>query len=72
MSIHVHLIWQVLPKYPLPTHDVVVRGGAPNAFSVRAIPNLMKSNKEKCKSADQLIFVCSKALWHMMKLRNQH
>uniref|UniRef100_M8BRB2 DNA (cytosine-5-)-methyltransferase n=1 Tax=Aegilops tauschii TaxID=37682 RepID=M8BRB2_AEGTA len=24
----------VLPKYPLPTHDVVVRGGAPNAFSV--------------------------------------
>ncbi|KAM0881728.1 hypothetical protein ACQ4PT_032774 [Festuca glaucescens] len=23
----------VLPKYPLPTHDVVVRGGAPNAFS---------------------------------------
>nr|CAB3495094.1 unnamed protein product [Digitaria exilis] len=23
-----------LPKYPLPTHDVVVRGGAPNAFSV--------------------------------------
>ncbi|KAL6642585.1 hypothetical protein ACP70R_020766 [Stipagrostis hirtigluma subsp. patula] len=22
-----------LPKYPLPTHDVVVRGGAPNAFS---------------------------------------
>uniref|UniRef100_A0A0D9XH79 DNA (cytosine-5-)-methyltransferase n=1 Tax=Leersia perrieri TaxID=77586 RepID=A0A0D9XH79_9ORYZ len=24
----------VLPKYPLPTHNVVVRGGAPNAFSV--------------------------------------
>ncbi|TVU13632.1 hypothetical protein EJB05_37052 [Eragrostis curvula] len=23
----------VLPKYPLPTHDVVVRGGVPNAFS---------------------------------------
>ncbi|CAO2145112.1 unnamed protein product [Urochloa humidicola] len=23
----------VLPQYPLPTHDVVVRGGAPNAFS---------------------------------------
>jgi len=23
----------VLPKYPLPTYDVVVRGGAPNAFS---------------------------------------
>ncbi|EEE50451.1 hypothetical protein OsJ_30466 [Oryza sativa Japonica Group] len=23
----------VLPKYPLPTHNVVVRGGAPNAFS---------------------------------------
>ncbi|KAG8088009.1 hypothetical protein GUJ93_ZPchr0010g7296 [Zizania palustris] len=23
----------VLPKYPLPTHDVVVRGGAPNAFT---------------------------------------
>ncbi|GJM91636.1 hypothetical protein PR202_ga08032 [Eleusine coracana subsp. coracana] len=22
-----------LPKYPLPTHDVVVRGGVPNAFS---------------------------------------
>ncbi|AQK46095.1 DNA methyl transferase2 [Zea mays] len=25
----------VLPKYPLPTYDVVVRGGAPNAFSVQ-------------------------------------
>ncbi|XP_073358964.1 DNA (cytosine-5)-methyltransferase CMT3-like [Aegilops tauschii subsp. strangulata] len=24
----------VLPKYPLPTHDVVVHGGAPSAFSV--------------------------------------
>uniref|UniRef100_M8C361 DNA (cytosine-5-)-methyltransferase n=1 Tax=Aegilops tauschii TaxID=37682 RepID=M8C361_AEGTA len=24
----------VLPKYPLPTHGVVVRGGAPSAFSV--------------------------------------
>ncbi|TVU05020.1 hypothetical protein EJB05_48168, partial [Eragrostis curvula] len=28
-----HVIGVVLPKYPLPTHDVVVRGGVPNAFS---------------------------------------
>uniref|UniRef100_A0ACD6ACE7 Uncharacterized protein n=1 Tax=Avena sativa TaxID=4498 RepID=A0ACD6ACE7_AVESA len=27
----------VLPKYPLPTHDVVVRGGAPNAFSQNVV-----------------------------------
>ncbi|EMS48088.1 DNA (cytosine-5)-methyltransferase 1 [Triticum urartu] len=28
-----YLDMQVLPKHPLPTHNVVIRGGAPNAFT---------------------------------------
>jgi hypothetical protein len=30
----VHFAMQALPKYALPTHHAVVRGGAPNAFFV--------------------------------------
>lgn len=29
------LDYQILPQFPLPTHDVVVRGGAPCEFEVR-------------------------------------
>lgn len=28
---------QMLPKYPLPTHDVVTRGGSPNEFEVHSL-----------------------------------
>jgi hypothetical protein len=45
MSDLVHLVLQVLPKYPLPTHDVVVRGGAPKAFYVSAVAKLRKDTK---------------------------
>lgn len=40
MSTQLCLSMQVLPKYPLPTHDVVVRGGAPNAFSVSTVTDM--------------------------------
>ncbi|KAF0929707.1 hypothetical protein E2562_023054 [Oryza meyeriana var. granulata] len=40
----------VLPKYPLPTHDVVVRGGAPNAFS-QSIVAYDEMQKPKLKTA---------------------
>ena len=61
----VNLGMQVLPNYPLPTHHVVVRGGAPTAFAVSKMVLKLRSSCSPLRSVNinmftNLLFVTAK------------